>query len=132
MPADVTPLHPEEHRCAFCNTVAVQRRLEEGVAFVCPNDNCGNVFVAYPSAPEPDSRRADVLEAERIKRFVTEETGRAEREATAILAEHNPVPPDKVHAIVTLAWGRGFIAGFERGGETFVDLLGRIAGGDPS
>lgn len=82
--------------------------------------------------PDPEFEPAAVMNEEQTKRFVHENIGRAEREATAILAEHNPVPPDKVHALVSLAWGRGFIAGFTKGTETFGDLLMRIAGGDPS
>lgn len=132
MPADVTPLHPEERRCQDCGTLAVKRTDEYDAVFICPNDDCRNIVVLAMPMREPDSTHADVLERERIKQFVTEETGRSEREATAILADHNPVAPDKVHAVVALAWARGFIAGFEKGGETFADLLERIAGGERS
>lgn len=80
--------------------------------------------------PEPAAESSDDLTARRTARFVRENVGRAEREATAILAEHNPVAPDKVHAIVSLAWGRGFVAGFGAGHESFVAMLDVIVGGE--
>lgn len=66
---------------------------------------------------------------QRTERFVREHIGRAEREATAILAEHEPVSPQQVHALVSLAWGRGFITGFVSGSSTFAELLEQLAGG---
>ena len=73
--------------------------------------------------------KLEPLDKEYTERFVNEHIGRAEREATAILAEHNPVAPDKVHAVVSLAWGRGFIAGFGAGHEAFAHMLERLTGG---
>jgi len=80
--------------------------------------------------PDPEFQPATDLTARRHERIAREQVGRAEREATAILAAHNPVPPDKVHAIVTLAWASGFVAGFGAGGEQFVQVLERLAGGE--
>jgi hypothetical protein len=80
--------------------------------------------------PDPEFEPAVDLEHERTARFVRENVGRAEREATAILADYSPVAPDRVHALVSLAWGRGFVAGFGAGAEQFVQLLERIAGGE--
>jgi hypothetical protein len=78
--------------------------------------------------PDPEFEAVTSLEAERTKRFVREHIGRAEREATAILAQHEPVSPDRVHDLVALAWARGFVTGFGTGGETFNDLMRRIGG----
>ena len=90
-------------------------------------------FGVRPAAAKAAERwQTDALDVPGTKRFVQEQVGRAEREATAILAEHNPVAPDKVHAVVSLAWGRGFVAGFGAGHEAFAAMLERIAGGDAS
>jgi len=80
--------------------------------------------------PDPEHEPAVDLTAERTKRFVRNNVGRSEREATAILAEYSPLSPDKVHAIVSLAWGRGFVAGFGAGHEAFATMLDAIARGD--
>lgn len=81
------------------------------------------------AAKEAERWRLEVLDEEHTKRFVTEHIGRAEREASAILAEHQPVTAQQVHALVSLAWGRGFVAGFGAGHEAFSSMLERIAGG---
>lgn len=74
--------------------------------------------------------KIDAVNEDLARRLVTDNVGRAEREATAIMAEHNPVAPDKVHALISLAWGRGFIAGFGAGHEAFASMLEIIAGGE--
>ena len=86
----------------------------------------------WPGAAAKAAERwkRNVSEDDRIKQFVSENTGRAEREATAILAEYNPLAPDKVHAVVSLAWGRGFVAGFAAGHEAFATMLDALAQGD--
>lgn len=123
MPTNVRPLHPEEHRCVFCDTLAVEREDEGHRVLVCPNDNCANVFVRFTYEREPASRRANPLNPERTKAFVLDQVGRAEREASALMAEYAPVTGEKVHPLVALAWGRGFIAGFGSGTEEFAALL---------
>jgi hypothetical protein len=82
--------------------------------------------------PDPEFQPAVLPSPEETETFVREHIGRAEREASAILAEHNPVSPQQVHAIVSLAWGRGFIAGHVTGSTMFADLLERTFPGDRS
>lgn len=76
--------------------------------------------------PDPELQPAVTPSPEDTAAFVRDNIGRAEREATAILAEHNPVSPQQVHALVSLAWGRGFIAGFGSGSEMFARTLNRL------
>lgn len=64
------------------------------------------------------------------EQFVKEHIGRAEREASAILAERSPVTGEQVHALLSLAWGRGFVAGFGAGHEAFSRMLDLIVGGE--
>ena len=80
--------------------------------------------------PDPEFQPKADPESARVEHFVREHIGRAEREATAILAEHNPVSPDKVHALVSLAWGKGFIVGFQRGSHTFAEIVNRMWDGE--
>jgi hypothetical protein len=79
--------------------------------------------------PDPEFQPHLTVAPERTEQFVREHIGRAEREATSILAEHSPVSPDKVHALVALAWGRGFVNGFGKGSETFAELLTTLSEG---
>lgn len=81
--------------------------------------------------PDPEFEPVTPITVEQTENFVREHIGRAEREASAILAEHQPVTSQHVHALVSLAWGRGFIAGFGKGSESFADLLIRVTGGEP-
>ena len=84
-----------------------------------------------PAAAKAAERwKIDAVNEDLARRLVTDNAGRAEREATALLAEHNPLSPDKVHAVVSLAWGRGFVAGFGAGHEAFAAMLDIIAGGE--
>lgn len=64
--------------------------------------------------PDPEFQPRDDLTARRIERDAAESTGRAEREASALLAEAQPYSPAMVHDIVATAWARGFLAGYER------------------
>lgn len=91
-----------------------------------------DVAARWPGAAAKAAERwkMNVVDVAGTEQFVREHIGRAEREATAILAEHNPVSPDKVHALVSLAWGRGFVAGFGAGHEAFAGMLERLAGGE--
>ena len=96
-----------------------------------PADPAGSGSRLRPAAAKAAERwKIEAVDVEWTRQFVQGYVGRAEREATAILAEHNPVAPDRVHALVSLAWNRGFIAGFGAGHEAFASMLERIAGGD--
>jgi len=97
-----------------------------------PASTAGASSVTPAKAEAARRWKLEPLDKEYTETFVKDQIGRAEREATAILAEHNPVAPNKVHALVSLAWGRGFIAGFGAGHEAFAHMLERIAGGEPS
>lgn len=98
-----------------------------------PGSSNPSGFGVRPAAAKAAERwKIDAVNEEVTKRFVTEHIGRAEREATAILAEHHPVTGEQVHALVSLGWGRGFVAGFGAGHEAFASMLERIAGGEGS
>lgn len=75
--------------------------------------------------PDAEFQPAAGPSPEQTAEFVRDHIGRAEREASAIMAEHNPVSPQQVHALVSLAWGRGFVAGYGAGSTMFADLLER-------
>lgn len=77
--------------------------------------------------PDPEFQPAAEPAVEQTKRFVREHIGRAEREASTIMAEHYPVTGERVHALVSLAWGRGFVAGYGAGSEQFAALLNRLS-----
>lgn len=130
----------------FYEVVDPDNRRERGVTYASLTDamvNAGPTLEVWELAddeaqtrmvmcwPDPEFQPASELERQRIKRFVREQVGRAEREASAILAEHHPVSPDKVHALVSLAWAKGFLAGYGSGSEAVARMVGVLAGGDP-
>lgn len=87
-------------------------------------------FGVRPAAAEAAKRwKMEALDTPGTEQFVREHIGRAEREASSILAERSPVTGEQVHALLSLAWGRGFIAGFGAGHEAFSRMLDLIVGG---
>lgn len=84
-----------------------------------------------PATAEAARRwKMEALDVPGTEQFVRENIGRAEREASAILAERSPVTGEQVHALLSLAWGRGFVAGFGAGHEAFSRMLDLIVGGE--
>lgn len=69
--------------------------------------------------PDPEFQPRDELADRRAGLKVDEYVGRAEREATALIANASPVTGDKVHALVTVAFLKGFMLGY---GEVLVRL----------
>lgn len=69
-----------------------------------------------PEPVEPGLRLVPVDEvtARRRSRASADYTGIAEREASALLAEHAPRTPAELHTVVTLAWLTGCMAGTAR------------------
>lgn len=69
--------------------------------------------------PDPEFQPRDELADRRAGIKVEEYVGRAEREATALIATASPVTGEKVHPLVTAAFLKGFMLGY---GEVLVRL----------
>lgn len=59
-----------------------------------------------------DDPATDDLAEKRATRSTAEYVGRAEREATALLAEITVDTGERLHAVVTVAWLKGFMVGY--------------------
>lgn len=64
--------------------------------------------------PDPEFQPRDELAQRRGEAARTPLQARADREASAVLAELEPVSPDAVHGVVALAWLRGYLGGYDR------------------
>ena len=62
--------------------------------------------------PDPEFQPAAELAEKRAARATAEYVGRAEREATALIQEMAPITGERVHALVTVAWLKGFVVGY--------------------
>lgn len=78
--------------------------------------------------PEPRSLRAVGPEDSPRERFAQDFKREADRQAAAILAEHQPLDPQLAHAVVALAWSQGYLAGADRMRERLFDEWRKIGG----
>lgn len=62
--------------------------------------------------PDPEFQPAADLAEKRAERSTAEAVGRAEREASTLIADASPLTGERVHALVTVAWLKGFMAGY--------------------
>lgn len=62
--------------------------------------------------PDPEFQPAADLASKRAERATAEYVGLAEREASALIQEMAPVTGERVHALVTCAWLKGFMHGY--------------------
>lgn len=110
----------------------IHRTLTEAMVAASPTAEVWELADDYEQTrmvmcwPDPEFQPAAAATVAETTRFVKDHIGRAEREASTILAEHSPVNADQWHALVSLAWGRGFIAGFGAGTDTFANSLNRL------
>lgn len=80
--------------------------------------------------PDPEFEAADEVTARRIVRQVHDLVSRADREASTVIADTGLPSNPAVHAVVSLAWSKGYVAGFGDYDTKLDAALERIYGGE--